>query len=137
MVLPLLALPPELQALFVLLLADVAIAGRLAQASQACKELQQQRLASLREERQLAAQARMVAYSTKKRAFVLRSSAVELFPTAARRTTHGRWHTLWVPHSCSRWLTYGAHESPDALPRGGVQCAHAAAGAGADLIGCV
>jgi len=37
MVLPLLTLPAELQALFTLLLADWTTAGRLAQASHECK----------------------------------------------------------------------------------------------------
>ena len=46
MVLSLLELPPELQALFVLRLADAATAGRLAQASHTCKELLEQRPAS-------------------------------------------------------------------------------------------
>lgn len=71
MVLPLLALPAELQALFVVLLADAATAGRLAQASQSCKELLQQRLATLREEFRLQQQARMAAYSNQRRAALL------------------------------------------------------------------
>ena len=47
MVLPLLTLPEELQAHFVLLLADVMTAGRLARSSRACKRLVQHRLAAL------------------------------------------------------------------------------------------
>ena len=71
MVLPLLELPPELQALFVLRLADAAIAGRLAQTSKYCKELLKQRLAALREERRLAAQAQMEARRQRKQAALL------------------------------------------------------------------
>ena len=47
MVLPLLTLPAELQAHFVLLLADVMTAGRLARSSRTCKQLVQHRLAAL------------------------------------------------------------------------------------------
>ena len=59
MVMPLLELPPELQALFVLRLADAAIGGRLAQTCKYCKELLEQRLGALREEHRLAAQAQI------------------------------------------------------------------------------
>ena len=71
MVLRLLELVPELQALFVALLVDVTTAGRLAQASLACKVLLQQRLIVLREERRLAEQARMSAMRERKRTAVL------------------------------------------------------------------
>ena len=73
MVLPLLSLPVELQALFALLLVDSTTAGRLAQASHACKVLLQHRLEVLHEERRrrLAAQARMQAMRQRKRAAVL------------------------------------------------------------------
>ena len=71
MVLPLLALPGELQALFALLLADATTAGRLAQASRSCKELLRQRLVDLRQERRLAEQARMEAQRRRKHAAVL------------------------------------------------------------------
>ena len=47
MVLPLLTLPEELQAHFVLLLTDVMTAGRLARSSRTCKRLVQHRLAAL------------------------------------------------------------------------------------------
>ena len=47
MALPLLTQPAELQAHFVLLLADVMTAGRLAQSSRTCKQLVQHRLAAL------------------------------------------------------------------------------------------
>ena len=70
MVLPLLSLPVELQALFALLLVDSTTAGRLAQASHACKVLLRHRLEVLHEER-LAAQARMQAMRQRKRAAVL------------------------------------------------------------------
>ena len=72
MVLPLLTLPAELQALFVVLLADAATAGRLAQASHACKALLQQRLVALHEEHRLAAQARMYAIRNRKRIAVMK-----------------------------------------------------------------
>jgi hypothetical protein len=71
MVLPLLDLVPELQALFALLLADWTTAGRLSQASHACKQLLQQRLVQLREERRLAIQAQMEAMRQQKRAVLL------------------------------------------------------------------
>ena len=71
MVLALLELPPELQSLFVLRLADVATAGRLAQASHSCKELLQQRLVDLREERRLAEAARVAALAAARRAALL------------------------------------------------------------------
>ena len=72
MVLPLLTLPAELQALFVVLLADAATAGRLAQASHACKALLKQRLVALHEEHRLAAQARMYAIRNRKRIAVMK-----------------------------------------------------------------
>lgn len=71
MVLPLLELVPELQEHFVLLLVDAATAGRLAQASQACKQLLQPRLIELRKERRLAAQAQMEARRQQRRAALL------------------------------------------------------------------
>ena len=71
MVLPLLELLPELQALFVALLADAATAGRLAQANKHCKELLEQRLAALQEERRLAKQAHEEARRQRKRAALL------------------------------------------------------------------
>ena len=71
MVLPLLTLPAELQALFVLLLADVTTAGQLAQGSRACQRLLLQRLVQLRQERRLAAQAQMEAMRQRKRAAIL------------------------------------------------------------------
>ena len=82
MLLPLLDLAPELQSLFVLLLVDTATAGRLAQASSACKELLQHRLDELREERRGVEQARME--ETKQRT----GSALP-FSGALRRPTVG------------------------------------------------
>ena len=69
--LPLLALPPELQALFVLLLVDATTAGRLAQASKHCKKLLEQRLAALHEDRRLAQQARKKARRQREREALL------------------------------------------------------------------
>ena len=71
MVLSLLELPPELQALFVLRLADVATAGRLARASHTCKELLQARLEVLKEQRRLAAQQAAQARLERKRAMII------------------------------------------------------------------
>ena len=68
MVLPLLTLPPELQALFVVLLVDETTAGRLAQGSRACKQLVQQHLIEFQEERRLAAEARKAAKRQQRRA---------------------------------------------------------------------
>jgi len=70
MVLPLLELVPELQAHFMLLLADAATAGRLAQTSHACNLLLQQRLVELREER-LAARAQLQAQRQRKHTALL------------------------------------------------------------------
>ena len=69
----LLTLPPELQLLFVELLvaADLVAAGRLAQASVACKQLLQHPLAALLEKRRLAQQARMEAQRQRQRAAML------------------------------------------------------------------
>jgi hypothetical protein len=71
MVLPLLELVPELQALFVALLVDATTAGRLAQASRVCKELLKPRLVALRAGLRLAAQARREELRQRKRAAVL------------------------------------------------------------------
>ena len=71
MLLPLLDFAPELQSLFVLLLVDTATAGRLAQASSACKELLQHRLDELREERRGVEQARMEETKQRKRTAIL------------------------------------------------------------------
>jgi hypothetical protein len=71
MVLPLLELVPELQAHFVLLLADAATAGRLAQTSHACKLLLQQRLVELHDERRLAARAQLQAQRQRKHTALL------------------------------------------------------------------
>ena len=71
MVLPLLSLPAELQALFALLLDDWTTAGRLAQASHACKLLLQQRLGELREKRRLAARTQLQAQRQPKHTVLL------------------------------------------------------------------
>jgi hypothetical protein len=72
MVLPILSLPAELQAFFLLLLDDERTAGRLAQASREFKQrLPQQRLLQIREARRLAEQAQMEARRQRKRAAVL------------------------------------------------------------------
>ena len=72
MVLPILLLPAELQALFVLVLADERTAGRLAQASHECKQLlPQQCLVQIREAHRLAEKAQMEARRQRKRAVVL------------------------------------------------------------------
>ena len=100
MVLPLLKLMPELQALFVLRLADAAIAGRLAQTSKYCKELLEQRLGALREERRVAAQARMEALRQQKRAALL-----ELFEAVDGGPFHRcKAHVLAMGTPCGRLL---------------------------------
>lgn len=71
MVLPLLALPPELQAVVVKKVTDTATAGRLAQASRASYRLGTRRLVEIREERRLAALARMAAQQQRKREALL------------------------------------------------------------------
>ena len=99
MVLPLLELVPELQALFVALLVDATTAGRLAQASRACKELLGQRLVVLREEHRLAAQAQMEEQRQRKRAAVL-----ELFDTVDGGAFYScKAHTVGI-YPCGRRL---------------------------------
>ena len=71
MVLPLLSLPAELKALFALLLDDWTTAGRLVQASHACKLLMQQRLVELREKRRLAARTQLQAQRQRKHTVLL------------------------------------------------------------------
>ena len=98
MVLPLLTLPPELQALFVVLLVDETTAGRLAQGSRACKQLVQQRLVEFQEERRLAAEARKAAKRQQRRAALF-----DLFEEADGGALHlqgtccGWWNAKWPP----------------------------------------
>lgn len=100
MVLPVLELMPELQALFVLRLADAATAGRLAQTSKYWKELLEQRLAALREERRLAAQAQMEAQRQQKRAALL-----EFFEAVDGGPIHRcKAHVLAMGTPCGRQL---------------------------------
>ena len=101
MLLPLLDLAPELQSLFVLLLVDTATAGRLAQASSACKELLQHRLDELREERRGVEQARMEETKQRKRTAILwcfeEVDGGAFYECKLLCTAGG---TPWVPASC-------------------------------------
>ena len=88
-----LTLPPELQALFVLLLVDATTAGRLAQASRHCKKLLEQQLAALHEDRRLAQQARKKA--RRQSASAKPSSSCLRKPTAGPFTTARHMQWLW------------------------------------------
>ena len=129
----LLTLPPELQLLFVELLvtADLVAAGRLAQASVACKQLLQHPLAALLDKRRLAQQARMEAQRQRQRAAVLelRSSLYPLREAFSCTATLMQWLVGGTP--CGRAIRAardaysqkrqqpapGSHDSPAEFSR--------------------
>jgi hypothetical protein len=71
MVLLLMELPDGLQQLFAELMSDAATVGRLAQASQACKELLQPRLEALKQAQRLAAAEAAQARGNQKREAIM------------------------------------------------------------------